>query len=167
VPKTESELTALLDRLDINYTLFRHPPLYTVEESQLLRPDMPGGHGKCLFVKDKKGRLGLFVVEESKRVDLKSCADRFGLGRLSFGSADKMEQLLGVKPGSVTPFALINCPATDKCAPPLIVALDQTLLDLDPVHFHPLHNEATLAIHPLDLLRFLSHLGHTPLIHNF
>lgn len=167
MPKTESDLTALLDKLDINHQIFRHPPLHTVEESQARRPEMPGGHGKCLFVKDKKGCIGLFVVEESKRVDLKSCAGDLGLGRLSFGSADKMVDLLGVTPGSVTPFALINCPVKDEELPPLTVAIDQALLNHSPVHFHPLHNEATLAISPLDLLHFISHLGYAPIIYDF
>ena len=109
MPATPDDLFAFLDRLGIAHQTVTHPPLFTVEESQALRGQIPGGHTKNLFLKDKKGTLFLVVALEDALIDLKSLHRRLGAtGRFSFGSADLMHQTLGVVPGSVTPFGLIN-----------------------------------------------------------
>ncbi|HEX6842901.1 MAG TPA: prolyl-tRNA synthetase associated domain-containing protein, partial [Stellaceae bacterium] len=135
----------------------RHPPLHTVAESVLLRGTLPGGHCKSLFLKDRKGGLWLVVVLEERRLDLNALAARLGAPRLSFGSPALMQEVLGVTPGSVTPFALVN----DR-QQRVAVVLDQDMLELDPLNYHPLVNTATTAVSAADLLRFIAACGHAP-----
>ena len=163
MPATEDDLLKHLDELGIQTTLYRHPPMMTVEDCQTHRGDWPGGHCKSLFVRDNKNRQALLVVHEDRRVDLKAFAKATGLGRLSFGSPDRMARVLGVKPGSVTPFALINNSEDE----PLQVYLDAHMMTMSPLYYHPLHNEATVAISSSDLLRFIDHCGHAPITFNF
>ena len=109
MPKTPEDLIAYLDSLGIASQTIEHPPLHTVEESRTLRGDIPGGHTKNLFVKDKKGRLFLLVLGEETSVDLKRVHEKIGAqGRVSFGSAELLEEVWGVRPGAVTPFGAIN-----------------------------------------------------------
>src|SRR5205809_3077514 len=106
---TPAELFAFLDRLGIAHVTVTHPALFTVEQSRELRGTIPGGHTKNLFLKDKKGALFLVVVLEDAAIELKSLHRRLGAsGRFSFGSAELLRETLGVKPGAVTPFAVIN-----------------------------------------------------------
>ena len=109
MPKTPEDLFAFLAALSIKIATVEHPPLFTVEDSQALRGDIPGGHTKNLFVKDKKGRLFLLVLGEETEVDLKRVHEKIGAqGRVSFGSAELLEEVWGVLPGAVTPFGAIN-----------------------------------------------------------
>jgi Ala-tRNA(Pro) deacylase len=150
---------ARLDELDIQTVTHRHAPMFTVEESRALRGDLPGGHCKTLFLRDKKRNPWLVVALEDRKVDLKALTKAIGADRLSFGSPDLLMEVLGVIPGAVTPFALIN----DGEARVKLV-LDKGMLDLNPLNYHPLHNEATTAIAPGDLLRFVRAMGFDPLI---
>ncbi|MCJ9428166.1 prolyl-tRNA synthetase associated domain-containing protein [Kordiimonas marina] len=163
-PATEADLMAFLQDLGIETETVRHEPVFTVEEAQEHRGELAGGHCKCLFVRDKKKRRALIVVDENRRVDLAGLAEQTGLGRLSFGSADSLKAMLGVVPGSVTPFALVNARVTDGGEPPLMVVLDAAMLGHALLHYHPLHNAATTAIAPDDLLRFIRACGYEPLI---
>lgn len=156
----EAPLLARLTDLSIRFTVHRHRPVFTVAESVDLRGVIPGGHSKNLFVVDKKKRCALVVAEESRVIDLKALASAIGLGRLSFGSATRLEDMLGVTPGSVTPFALLNASVTDGEDPPLNVILDEGLMKHDRVNFHPLHNSATITLSPEDLLRFIASCGY-------
>ena len=108
LPTSPEQLIAYLDGLGIETTTHSHPPVFTVEEAQALRGTLPGGHCKNLFLKDKKGRLWLVVALEDSAVDLKTLDKRIGSARLSFGNGDLLREVLGVRPGSVTPFAVIN-----------------------------------------------------------
>src|SRR5436190_19199775 len=108
MPATPQDLFARLDRLGIPYRTHHHPPVFTVAESAALRGALPGGHCKSLFLKDKKGGLWLAVMLEHRRIDLNRLAEQLGAPRFSFGSAALLEEVLGVTPGSVTPFALMN-----------------------------------------------------------
>src|SRR3954452_22438032 len=108
MPATPDDLFAFLDRLGIAHKTITHPPLFTVEQSQALRGTIPGGHTKNLFLKDKKDTIFLVVASEDARVDLKTLHHRLGASRFSFGSAALMEELLGVSPGAVTAFGVIN-----------------------------------------------------------
>ncbi|THD43068.1 MAG: prolyl-tRNA synthetase associated domain-containing protein [Bradyrhizobium sp.] len=154
------ELIAYLDSLDVASATVEHPPLHTVEQSRALRGDIPGGHVKNLFVKDKKGRLFLLVVEEDARVDLKRVHERIGAqGRVSFGSAELLESVWGVKPGAVTPFGAIN---DHKGL--VTVALDATMMRHERLNFHPLVNTRTTGLASRDLVKFLRAVGHEPLI---
>ena len=157
MPATPEALYRRLDALGIAYVVHHHPPLHTVAESVVLRGSLPGGHCKSLFLIDRKGGLWLMVVLEDRRLDLKALADRLGAPRFSFGSPERLYETLGVHPGSVTPFALMN----DR-ARKVAVVLDARMLEHDPLNYHPLVNTATLAVTPRDLLKFIADCGHQP-----
>jgi Ala-tRNA(Pro) deacylase len=159
-PATPDDLFAHLDALGVRYETIEHPPLFTVEDSQKLRGEIPGGHTKNLFVKDKKGRLFLLVVGEVAVVDLKRVHEKIGgQGRVSFGSAELLEEAWGVKPGAVTPFGAIN----DRDGR-VTVALDAALMEESRLNFHPLVNTRTTGLASDDLVRFLRSTGHEPLL---
>jgi Ala-tRNA(Pro) deacylase len=160
MPATPDELLARLEALGIAQRTYEHPAVFTVEEAKALRGKLPGGHCKSLFLKDKKGGLWLAVMLEERRIDLKKLADRLGAARFSFGSAELLEEVLGVTPGSVTPFALIN-DRTEHRVQPL---LDAEMLRHDPLNYHPLINTKTTALSPDNLLRFIGDCGHHPRI---
>jgi Ala-tRNA(Pro) deacylase len=154
------DLFAYLDTLGIAHKTVSHPPLFTVEQSQALRGTDPGAHTKNLFLRDKKGVPFLVVALEEAAVDLKSLHRRLGAsGRFSFGSAELMRELLGVEPGSVTPFAAIN-DTTGR----VTVVLDSALMAHPVLNFHPLRNTATTTISRDGLLKFLEATGHRPRI---
>lgn len=154
------ELFAYLDRLAIAHKTVSHPPLFTVEESRELRGQIPGAHTKNLFLRDKKGAAFLVVALEDAAIELKSLHRRLGAsGRFSFGSAALMGELLGVEPGSVTPFAVLNDVA--RC---VTVVLDAAMMAHDVLNFHPLRNTGTTTISRDGLLKFLDATGHKPRI---
>ncbi|MSO92308.1 MAG: prolyl-tRNA synthetase associated domain-containing protein [Rhodospirillales bacterium] len=154
---TREELLRRLDELGIRSTTVEHPPVFTVEESKRLRGELPGGHCKSLFLKDKKDVLWLVVALEDRPIDLKELRRRIGAANLSFGRPELLMEVLGVGPGSVTPFALIN----DR-ARRVNVVLDQAMMAIEAVNYHPLANRATTTIAPADLLRFIRACGHEP-----
>jgi Ala-tRNA(Pro) deacylase len=160
MPKTPDELFAALDRLGIAHTTVSHPALFTVEQSQALRGSIPGGHTKNLFLRDKKGALYLVTALEDATIDLKSLHRRLGAsGRFSFGSAELMRETLGVEPGAVTPFGVIN-DENHRVS----VVLDAELMTHDSINAHPLVNTMTTAVARDDLVRFLKATGHPPRI---
>jgi Ala-tRNA(Pro) deacylase len=156
-PLGPEDLLRRLEGLDIDYRTVRHPPVFTVEEAKALRGELPGGHIKNLFLRNKKGAMWLVVCLEDREIDLKALAAALGAGRFSFGSADRLMTYLGVLPGSVTPFAAIN----DRNGEVKVV-LDQAMLAHGPLNCHPLVNDMTTAIAPEDLVRFLEAEGHPP-----
>ncbi|HXC89162.1 MAG TPA: prolyl-tRNA synthetase associated domain-containing protein [Stellaceae bacterium] len=158
-PLTPEGLFRRLDALGIAHRTARHPPVFTVAEAAALRGSLPGGHCKSLFLKDRKGGFWLAVMLEERRPDLKELAARLGAARFSFGSAAELFDLLGVRPGSVTPFALAN----DR-GQRVVPVLDRDMLNRDPLNYHPLANDRTTAIAPADLLRFVAACGHEPRI---
>jgi Ala-tRNA(Pro) deacylase len=154
------ELFAYLDTLGIAHKSVSHPPLFTVEESRALRGKIAGAHTKNLFLRDKKGATFLIVALEDAAIELKSLHRLLGAsGRFSFGSPALMRELLGVEPGSVTPFAVIN-----DTGRRVTVVLDSALLAHDALNFHPLRNTSTTTISREGLLRFLEAVGHPPRI---
>lgn len=160
MPATPQDLIAYLDGLGVETETVEHPPLHTVEESQSLRGQIPGGHSKNLFVKDKKSRLYLLTLGEETPIDLKKVHEKIGgSGRVSFGSGELLEEVWGVKPGAVTPFGAIN----DK-AGRVTVVLDTGLMSHPRVNFHPLVNTRTTGLSPDGLLKFLRATGHEPLL---
>jgi len=159
MPTTPADLFAFLDSLGIAHQTIVHPPLFTVEQSQALRGTIPGGHTKNLFLKDKKDAVFLVVAPEDGVVDLKSLHQKLGAGRFSFGSADLMLELLGVTPGAVTAFGVIN----DRSAR-VNVVLDASLMQNAVINCHPLVNTMTTSIGRDDLLKFFTATGHTPRI---
>jgi Ala-tRNA(Pro) deacylase len=160
MPVTPDELFAYLDGLGIAHETVRHPAVFTVEEARSARGQMAGGHTKNLFLRDKKGALFLVVAPENAAIELRSLHRLLGAsGRFSFGSADLMRETLGVEPGSVTPFAVIN----DK-ASRVTVILDAAMMAQAVLNFHPLTNTATTTIPRQGLLKFLEASGHPPRI---
>ncbi len=159
-PASPDELLAYLDSLGIAHQTVTHPPVFTVEEARASRGDAVGGHTKNLFLRDKKGTLFLVVAPEDATIELKSLHRLLGAsGRFSFGSAELMRELLGVEPGSVTPFAVIN----DKTCR-VAVILDAALMAHEVLNFHPLINTGTTTISREGLLKFLEATGHHPRI---
>jgi Ala-tRNA(Pro) deacylase len=157
MPASRDDLLAFLDRLGIRTETVEHPPVFTVEEAQALRGELAGGHSKNLFLKDKKGEIFLLVAEEDAEIDMKGLHRRIGCGRLSFGRPELLMELLGVVPGSVTPFGVVN--DTERR---VAVLLDEPLLRHERLNFHPLRNDATTTIGRDDFLRFLGESGHPP-----
>jgi Ala-tRNA(Pro) deacylase len=158
LPATPEDLFAHFDALSIRYTNTPHRPVFTVEGGADLNAAMPGGHSKNLFLKDKKGALFLLCALGDSVIDLTAVSKLIGSGRFSFGNADLLMQHLGVTPGSVTLFALMNDPQRK-----VTLLLDEGFFTFHLVNFHPLRNDATTAITSADLLRFIESLGRTPI----
>ena len=156
---TPDELFAFLERLGIAHKTVTHPALFTVEQSRALRGQIPGGHTKNLFLKDKKGALFLVSALEDAAIELKSLHRRLGAARFSFGPAALLRDTLGVEPGAVTPFGAIN----DKAGRVSIV-LDAPMMTHAILNYHPLVNTMTTSIARDDLVRFLAATGHPPRI---
>ncbi len=161
-PATEEELFERFRALEIETTTHRHEPLHTVDQSQAARdalPHMPGGHCKNLFLKDKKAAFWLVVTLEDTRVNMNALQKILGSARLSFARPEYMVEKLGVEPGAVTPFVAINASSLE-----VQFVLDRAMMACDILNYHPLHNGATTAIASKDLLSFLHHCGHAPLL---
>ena len=160
MPKTPDELFAFLQKLGIEVRTVSHPPLFTVADSQALRGEIPGGHTKNLFLKDKKDNFFLITVGEEAEVDLKQIHHVIGAAsRVSFGKPEALMEHLGVIPGAVTAFGLIN---DEKGAVKFVI--DNALMEHETINAHPLTNEATTSIAASDMLRFARATGHEPAI---
>ncbi len=159
LPTSPGQLLQRLEALGIQSKTVMHPPVFTVEEAKALRGSLSGAHIKNLFLRNKKGEMWLVTCLEDRQVDLKALASALGAGRFSFGSADRLMQYLGVVPGAVTPFAVIN-----DTGGQVRMVLDKGILALDPVNAHPLVNDMTTALESKDLIRFLEAENHAPLI---
>lgn len=159
MPATEQDLFDLLASLGVETETSRHPPVFTVEEAKAHRGNLSGAHTKNLFLKDKKGQLWLVVALEDRPVDLKDLRRRIGAASLSFGKPELLHDVLGVEPGSVTPFAVINDRDTR-----VRVVLDAEMMTSERLNYHPLTNAATTAVSPAGLLAFLRACGHEPLV---
>ena len=155
LPTTPEALVETLENAGIAFTRHEHPPLLTVEESKGHRGDMVGTHVKNLYLRDRKKRNFLVVAQEDREIDLKALQDKIGADRLSFGSADRLFEFLGVCPGAVSPFTVIN--DTENR---VRLALDSSLMEADMLYFHPLVNDVTLGVTPDGLRSFLRITGH-------
>ncbi len=158
-PATRSELMTRLAALGIVTTTLEHAAVFTVAESDTVSSAIAGGHTKNLFLKDAKGALFLVIAEAHTAVDLKGLHKVLGCARLSFGKPDLLMDVLGVPPGSVTAFSLIN-DQSQRVA----VVIDQALMAHSAINCHPLVNTATTTIAREDLLQFISAMGHKPQI---
>lgn len=157
MPTSPDALMARLKELDIDFTLHHHAAVFTVAESEAVDADIPGTHCRNLFLRDQKKKNFLLVLQNATDVDIKKLPGVIGSDRLSFGSADRLWQYLGVRPGSVCPFSIIN--DTDNNVK---ICLDQSMMETDLVNYHPLLNTMTVGLKPSDLLRFIESTGHTP-----
>lgn len=152
----EKPLFALLDRLGIRTTTITHAKVFTVADSARVKPDLSGGHTKNLFMKDKRGQLVLISAHAESQLPLNQLHRLIGSQRLSFTDAPLLWDALGVTPGSVTAFALLN----DTKGAVKFVA-DEALLAYETLNFHPLRNDMTTSISRADFLAFAQAAGHT------
>ena len=159
-PRTPDELLAFLASLGIEVTTVTHPPLFTVADSQALRGEIAGGHTKNLFLRDRKDRHFLLTVEEDAQIDLKQVHHAIGAsGKVSFGKPERLKEYLGVEPGAVTAFGVLN-----DTAGAVTLVIDEALMRHETINAHPLTNEATTTIRRDDLVRFAEATGHAPLV---
>ena len=160
LPSSEAREAALCERLrslDIAWTMLAHAPVFTVEEAKNLRGKLDGLHTKNLFLKDKSGGLWLVVAREELNLDLNALSRHLGVPRFSFGKPALMAETLGITPGAVTPFALMNDIDLRVGA-----IFDKTMMAAELLNFHPLRNDKTMAIAARDLMKFAEATGHVP-----
>jgi len=150
------DIYEFLDNGDIEYQRFDHPPVFTVEDVHRLTPDLPGAKTKNLFLRDRKGnRHFLVVLPADKRINLKALPEVLGSSKISFGSPDRLMEHLGVTPGSVSLFAIVNDQKNK-----VEVIIDESLWASEAFQFHPLVNTSTLVISKDSIKRFLAATGH-------
>jgi Ala-tRNA(Pro) deacylase len=159
MPATPEQLFSFFDSLGIAHETVNHPPFFTVEDGEGWWDKIPGLHCKNLFLKDKKDRVWLVVMPGDVRADIKRIAKNIGAANPSFGKPELLMEVLGLTPGSVTPFGLIN--DTQKR---VTVVLDRGMLESERVNYHPLHNAASTAIKSADLVKFIRALDYDPII---
>lgn len=158
MPATSDDLFAFLERQGIMTSTVDHPPLLTVEDAKTHRGTIDGAHTKNLLLKDRKGKLFLVVLQEDASLDLKTVHQTLGAnGKVSFGSADLLREVLGVIPGAVSPFGVINDTENQ-----VTVVLDTALMESAKLNHHPLVNTKTTTIGRDDLVAFLKAAGHPP-----
>lgn len=160
---TVQQLFKLLDNLEIKHQTHYHKPVFTVQEAlSVFKEFSPFGQCKNLFLKDSKKNFWLVVALFDTQIKLKELAKSIHAPELRFADAMLLKEYLGVTPGSVTPFGLIN----DKNHVVRVI-LDQGLFDYETLGFHPLANDATTFITPHDLQKFINALGNSVQILNF
>ena len=147
---TKPDLLRLFETKGLNFQVHNHEPLFTVEDSEKLRGEISGAHTKNLFLKNKKNNFFLFSCDENAKVDLKLFSKSIDAKNLSFANAEYLEQFLGIKPGSVSPFALLN----DKDNV-VEFYLDEKLFNSEIINFHPLINTTTISIKTSEFINFL------------
>ena len=150
--QTQEELLSVLTQADIEYTNHEHPAVFTVEEADLHHEGIDGVHSKNLFFKDKKKNLFLVVTLSDKPIKIKEMAKKIGAKSPSFGKPDLLAEVLGVIPGAVTPFAVVNDEENR-----VKVILDKEMMENELLNFHPLENTATTTITAKDLVKFMEH----------
>jgi Ala-tRNA(Pro) deacylase len=151
----EINVYEILDKLGISFDRHEHPPVYTVEQAQEHWVGIEGAHCKNLFLRNKKGnRHYLVILEHSKNADLRKLTAKLGEDRLSFGSPERLKRLLGLEPGAVSPFGLINDSLKE-----VVVIIDQDLKRAGRVNFHPNINTVTVGISASDFEKFLAWTG--------
>ena len=144
------DFLTMLSKYNIKYDVYEHPSLHTVEESKKLRGKIEGIHTKNLFLKNKKNNFFLFSCQESTIVNLKQLKKVLNLGNISFARDLYLKNILGVEPGSVTPFGLINDQNNE-----IKFFLDKKILYHKKVNFHPLVNTSTVSLNTKDFLLFM------------
>ncbi len=161
---TVEDVLNALDQMGIEHETQVHEPLFTVEQSQQVVFDKPGAHTKNLFLRNKKGRMFLMVVEQDRTVDLKGLRDKLQLtgGQFAFASTERLGKYLGVVPGSVSPLALIN-----DHARMVTLYIENTLLKHEWIYLHPCRNTHSTRLRCDDLVKLLNLWEHTPNVLEF
>ncbi|MEM6812461.1 MAG: prolyl-tRNA synthetase associated domain-containing protein [Pseudomonadota bacterium] len=155
LPTSPQALLECFESLDIDYELHHHKAVFTVAESEAVDAQIPGTHCRNLFLRDKKKKNYLLVLQNETEVDIKKLPEILGSSRLSFGSADRLWEFLGVRPGSVCPFSIMNDKNND-----VEIFLDQSMMETDIVNYHPMLNTMTVSIRPDDLVKFIDSVDH-------
>lgn len=132
------------------YELHQHEPLFTVEDSKRLRGKIKGSHSKNLFLKNKKNNFFLISCEENDEINLKHISKLLNLGNVSFAREEYLFKYMGIKPGSVSPFALLN--DTNNVVD---FYLEKKLHESESVNFHPLLNNATITMQTNEFIKFM------------
>lgn len=156
MPTSPRSVMTRLDGLRIPYTLYEHEAVFTVEESHKVDGQIPAHHTRNMFLRTKKKENFLVTLSHDTPIDLKKLADVLGVKNFSFGSSDRLMEILGVFPGSVTPLSAVNANPSD-----ITVILEKKMMEADLVAYHPLINTMTVTMTPDDLLKFLADCGHT------
>lgn len=157
LPTSPEALMARLTELGIEFSYYEHQAVFTVAESAEVDAGIVGTHCRNLFLRDDKKKNFLVVLQNATSVDVKKLPAVIGSSRLSFGSADRLWEYLGVRPGSVCPFSIINDTGNN-----VKICLDKSMMETDIVNYHPLQNTMTVGLKPADLIRFIESTGHTP-----
>lgn len=155
LPTAPEALLGLFDEIGMSYELTHHKAVFTVAESEDVDAEIPGTHCRNMFLRDKKKKMFLVSLANETEVDLKKMETVLECGRISFGSADRLWENLGVRPGSVCPYAVIN--NTDRNVP---LILDAWMMEQEIVNFHPLINTMTVTTAPQEIIKFLDHINH-------
>ncbi len=155
LPTSPQTLLKLFDKIGVMYNLTHHRAVFSVVESADIDAQIEGTHCRNMFLRDKKKRMFLVSLANETHVDLKKLEKLLECGRISFGSADRLWENLGVRPGSVCPYAIIN---NNEKTVPLI--LDGWMMKQDLVNFHPLVNTMTVTTAPQEIIKFLNYIEH-------
>ncbi|MBL4588842.1 MAG: prolyl-tRNA synthetase associated domain-containing protein [Alphaproteobacteria bacterium] len=156
LPTTPDDLFTILKELNIDYKLHRHEAVFSVNDAEKVEHDIEGAHCRNLFLRDKKKNMFLVTAQNETKIDLKKLEKRLACARISFGSPERLFQYLGVRPGSVCPFAIIN----DKDHEVRSI-LEEDMMNQPLVAYHPLFNTMTIVLTPTDLIKFFEHINHT------
>ncbi len=163
MPTSPDALMDYLRALGVEFTLHHHVPVFTVAESQSVDADIPGTHCRNLFLRDKKKSNFLVCLQNATDVDMRKLPDLIGsYQNLSFGSAERLWEYLGVRPGSVCPYSIIN-----DTGHLVKICLDKSMMETDIVNFHPLLNSMTIGVKPQELITFIESCAHVPHIVDF
>ena len=154
LPTSPEYLYQLLRDLEIEFKVFEHPPLFTVNDAKKYRENMPGFHTKNLFLRDKKKKSYLVIAHEDSIIDLTLLTERIRSSRLSFGRKESLFEELGVFPGAVTPLSVLNNKKKN-----INIFLDTKMLGQDTIFCHPLVNDRTISLSYNSLLIYFNHLG--------
>ena len=147
---SKTDLLELLREKRLDFQIHEHEPLFTVEDSENLRGEIEGAHTKNLFLKNKKNSFFLFSCDENAKVDIKRFSKSIDAKNLSFANQEYLLQHLGIKPGSVSPLALLNDNYQN-----VAFYLDEKLFESELINFHPLINTSTITIKTSDFISFL------------
>jgi Ala-tRNA(Pro) deacylase len=155
IPEKRNPVFKALTKLGIKYDLYEHPPLDTIAIAQQYWKDIEATHCKNLFFRNHKGNQHyLVIIQDTTPFDIHSLEKSLKQGKLTFGSEKRLEKHLGVKPGSVSPFGLLN-----DVGQHVIVFLDKQLISSHKISFHPNDNTASLVINYVDFVHFLECQG--------
>jgi Ala-tRNA(Pro) deacylase len=163
LPTSPQALLDYLAGLGVAYDLHHHKAVFTVAESEDVDAAIPGTHCRNLFLRDHKKNNFLVVLQNATEVEIKKLPELIGSSnKLSFGSAERLWECLGVKPGSVCPYSIIN-----DTGHQVKICLDKSMMETEIVNFHPMVNTMTIGVKPADLIRFVESCGHVPHIVDF